>query len=125
MSTEPAASGPEAGHTFRFLWDSRGSSKVVGDADYTDAPHFDGVPHQIEVRGWSLVEALRNAAELPFATLVEADVPWRDAVRRHLQAALELSRLNGYVATDHAGGPYHYCDEALVELLHEVIRDGR
>ena len=54
---------PEDGHTWRFTASARGSYSVVGgpkhDADWWSEPWI------IEVRAWSLPEALRRAAELP------------------------------------------------------------
>lgn len=114
---------PTLGHTFRFLWDSRGSYSV-GNEPPTDAPAFDGIPHVVEVRGWSLTEALRNAAELPFADLMGTRVPYEDAVRSLLHAARDLCRDGGpQTAGDHAGGPFHHADDRLRDLLEEVLHD--
>ena len=66
--------GPEDGHTFRIRYDSRASSKVVGDPEYTDAPDFMGPVHEVQVRAWDLRSALRKAAELPFGELVGTEV---------------------------------------------------
>lgn len=116
--------GPEAGHTFRFLFDLRGSSSVTGDPAHTDESSYSNIPRTFTVRGWSLVEALRNAADMPFAELMgEAD--YEDAVRAHLGAALALMHEYGPKTRDHAGGPHHYADEWLVDLLHELIREAR
>lgn len=74
MSSAEQDEGPEAGHTFRFRFDIRGSSKVVGDPEYTDAPDFMGPVHEIQVRAWNLRDALRKAADLPFAVLMGTEV---------------------------------------------------
>lgn len=67
-------SSPE-GHTFRFRFDIRGSSKVVGDPEHTDAPDFMGPTHEFQVRAWSLRQALLTAAELPFDGLMSTEAP--------------------------------------------------
>ncbi len=56
---------PKDGHTFRFRFDIRPSSRIVGDLEYTDGPDFMGPVHEVQVRAWSLTEALRKAAGLP------------------------------------------------------------
>ena len=66
--------GPKGGHTFRFRFDIRGSSRVVGDLEYTDAPDFMGPVHEVQIRAWNLREALRKAADLPFAALMGNEV---------------------------------------------------
>lgn len=60
---------PEEGHTFRFSWSSRGSYGVVGVEGHTDAGYWDEGA-TVEVRAWSLAEALRKAARLPFPVLM-------------------------------------------------------
>lgn len=85
------ADSPEDGHTFRFRFDIRGSSKVVGDPQRTDGPDFMGPVHEIQVRAWNLRDALRKAADLPFGVLMgtevaepaaeTADAPIRDGER--------------------------------------------
>lgn len=60
---------PEAGHTFRIEAHSRGSYAVVTE-DGTTSPHTDAewmpeTPFVIEVRAWSLSDAMRKAAQLP------------------------------------------------------------
>lgn len=67
---------PEDGHTFRFVFDIRPSSKVTGDAEWTDGPTFMGPAHVIEARGWSLNEALRKVLDLPLA--VKMATIWND-----------------------------------------------
>lgn len=62
---------PEAGHTFRIEAHSRGSYAVLG-ADGKPGPHTDAEwmpehPFVIEVRAWSLRDALAKAAQLPLA----------------------------------------------------------
>ena len=116
--------GPADGHTFRVLFDIRGSAKVVGDPEYTDDREFAGLYRTFEVRGWSLAAALRNAADnVPFAELMAEPDDYKATVRALLTAAVAISRDNGYVAKDHAGGPHHYSDEWLLEQMHEVLRD--
>lgn len=66
--------GPDDGHTFRILFDSRGSYSVVGDAHHTDSPDFDGTYHVVEVRAWSLRDALLKAADLPFPVLLGTEL---------------------------------------------------
>lgn len=61
--------GPEQGHTWRFTVEGRSSGGIwlSGDdrpAAYEDAPYFSGEVWHLEVRGWSLVEGLRRAAQL-------------------------------------------------------------
>ena len=56
---------PDKGHTFRIVFESRGSFKV-GDSDYIQEADWFGPPHQIEVRAWNLRDALLKAAMLPF-----------------------------------------------------------
>lgn len=69
-SADYDAGRPSDGHTFRFRFDIRPSSKVVGDPDYADGPTFMGPVHEIQVRAWSLTAALRKAADLPFGVLM-------------------------------------------------------
>lgn len=57
---------PDQGHTFEITVQSRGSHKVVGDEHHTDSKEFYGDPWTIRARGWSLSEALKRAAEIPF-----------------------------------------------------------
>lgn len=64
-------SEPSEGHTFRISVESRGSYRVTGDPTYRDAPEFDGIPWVMEVRAWSLREALEKAVAVPFATWAE------------------------------------------------------
>lgn len=116
--------GPEGGHTFRFLWESRSSSKVVGDRLYSDAPGYTGGLRMFAVRGWSLRDALTMAAGLPFEVLMGEADDYETTLRGLLTAARDLSRDRGYVAKDHAGGPHHYSDERLVDLLHELLRES-
>lgn len=56
---------PNDGHTFRITFDSRGSSKVRGEREYTDAPAYSGYERTIEVRAWNLRDALMKAAVMP------------------------------------------------------------
>jgi len=61
---------PEAGHTFRLQAVSRGSYAVCDETGepgpHTDADWMPGEePFVIEVRGWSLSQALGKAAQLP------------------------------------------------------------
>jgi hypothetical protein len=56
---------PEDGHTWRIAISLRGSSKVVGEAEHHDAPAFAPLHNWVEVRAWSLSEALVRAAGLP------------------------------------------------------------
>ena len=59
--------GPDDGHTFRITSVSRGSYKVVGEEHHSDAPYFEvDFPFVVEVRAWSLTDAMRKAADLPF-----------------------------------------------------------
>lgn len=69
-TTAEKDAGPEFGHTFRFRFDIRPSSKVVGDPECTDAPDFMGPVSEIQVRAWNLRDALRKAADLPFGVLM-------------------------------------------------------
>jgi hypothetical protein len=70
-----ASLGPEDGHLWRFLVQSRGSyglwdeaqQKVVG---YTDAEDISGEPWTLEVRAWSLTQACLEAAVVPLGTWV-------------------------------------------------------
>jgi len=63
--------GPDDGHTFRFTWCSRGSSKVVGDEHCKDAPQFnEDLAVTIEVRAWSLKAAIEKLGQLPFPVLM-------------------------------------------------------
>lgn len=59
---------PFEGHTFRFEWSVRGSSRVVGESEYKDSNYF-SEPSVFEVRAWSVREALAKAAELSFSAL--------------------------------------------------------
>lgn len=61
--------GPEKGHTWRFLVQSRSSSGIWDpetqqSTGYADAEAFVGEIWSLEVRGWSLVEGLERAAVL-------------------------------------------------------------
>lgn len=113
------------GHTFRFLFDIRGSSKVVGDGAYSDDRDFAGMPGRFEVRGWSLVEALQNAAQLPFGDLMAGGDDYEGTVRELLTFAIRTMHAHAPTTRDHAGGPHHYSDERLVDMLHELIREAR
>lgn len=64
--------GPDQGHTFRITVQSRGSYRIQGDEQYHDEPDFSGPPWVQEVRAWSLMEALRRAQDIPFATWAES-----------------------------------------------------
>lgn len=56
----------DTGHTFRIAIELRGTSKVVGDAHHHDGDAY--YPLQVvEVRAWSLRNALVKAAELPLS----------------------------------------------------------
>ena len=65
--------GPDHGHTFRLTARSRGSYTVAGDPRHTDAPDFGPPMLAVEVRAWSLPQALRKAAELPLSAWVPDD----------------------------------------------------
>lgn len=57
---------PGFGHTFRFTVEVRGSSGILNEHEstpHTDEPFFMGEPWTLEVRAWSLVAALRKAAD--------------------------------------------------------------
>lgn len=69
-----AEEGPDDGHTFRILFDIRGSYSVVGDAHHTDSTNFDGIYHVVEVRAWNLRDALRKAVDLPFEALMGTEL---------------------------------------------------
>lgn len=59
---------PDDGHTFRISVCSRMSSKVVGEPHHTDSPQFDDdLVNLVEVRAWSLSEALEKAALMPLS----------------------------------------------------------
>lgn len=57
--------GPDDGHLFRLSMDLRGSSMVVGDEHHTDDPNWSPDPWTIEVRAWSLREAIAKIHALP------------------------------------------------------------
>jgi hypothetical protein len=61
--------GPEEGHRFRFAVASAGSYAVFDDKGGV-GPHHDtelwGSMRTIEVRAWSLKEAIEKLAEVPF-----------------------------------------------------------
>lgn len=78
---------PDDGHTFRITFDVRGSSKVVGDPHFTDAPAYSGLPHTIEVRAWSLLAALRKALDTPFAELMGEETAGEPYSAEALRAA--------------------------------------
>lgn len=68
---------PADGHIFRFKFSSRGSYSIVGDAQHYFEPveNLETEPvFMFEVQAWSLVEALRKAAEMPFNELVGREV---------------------------------------------------
>lgn len=79
-----APADPELGHTFRISVVSRGSYGIGVGGQHSDADAFDGVPWAVEVRGWSLSEALERAARLPLWAWAEpaGDRPDPD-VERH------------------------------------------
>ena len=65
---------PDHGHTFRFTWCSRGSSKVVGDLEYHDSPQFnEDLAVTVEVRAWNLKAAIEKLGRLPFPVLMGHD----------------------------------------------------
>lgn len=49
---------PDDGHTWAITIGCRSSSKVVGDEHHTDAPQWDDDTVTVEVRAWSLRDAL-------------------------------------------------------------------
>lgn len=65
---------PEHGHTWRFTYSCRGSSKVVGDLEYHDSPDFwDDLAVTVEVRAWNLKAAIEKLGRLPFPVLMGHD----------------------------------------------------
>jgi hypothetical protein len=68
-----APEGPEDGHTWLIAVRSRSSSKVVGDPTHHDAEEFDAEPMTLQVRGWSLAEALAKAAHRGLAAWTMPD----------------------------------------------------
>lgn len=62
---------PWKGHTFRFTMVSRGVTRVHGEpAETTKDADWWGSPITFEVRAWSLVDALKKAALVPFPDLM-------------------------------------------------------
>ncbi len=59
-----ATEGPDAGHLFRISVTGTMSFRVVGEPHHADAD-WESEPWTVEVRAWSLPEAMRKAAELP------------------------------------------------------------
>ena len=55
----------DRGHTFRITVELRGSTIVTGDEHHRDEPGFEPLPHAVEVRAWSLRDALAQATVLP------------------------------------------------------------
>lgn len=74
VEVEAPAPGPDDGHTFRILATCRGSHKVVGDEHHTDSPDFGDIGFQIEVRAWSLVDAMAEAAKHPLPEWTHVDL---------------------------------------------------
>lgn len=63
--------GPANGHTFRITFASRGSYGLMTGPEldlssFEDAKYWDK-PRTVEVRAWSLIEALVKAAALPLS----------------------------------------------------------
>jgi hypothetical protein len=56
---------PADGDTWRIIIESRGSHAVRGEGTHVDAPSFEPLPNWVEVRAWSLSEALILAAGMP------------------------------------------------------------
>lgn len=48
-----------------------------------------------------------------------------DQARWHLYRAITLVRESTRPTTDHAGGPYHYADERVRDLLAELLHERR
>ncbi len=64
--------GPDTGHLFRISVAGTMSSRVVGDLHHTDAD-WEAEPWTVEVRAWSLPEAMRKAADLPLTAWRQPD----------------------------------------------------
>lgn len=62
--TDPG--GPENGHTFRFVWSSRGSYSVSGVPGHSDSGWF-GPDTTVEIRAWNLRGAIQKFLDLPNA----------------------------------------------------------
>lgn len=88
---------PDDGHTFRITFDVRGSSKVVGDPHFTDAPEYSGLPHTIEVRAWSLRAAFAKLLnDVPFAVLMGEETAGEPYSAKALRdAAREFREVGG------------------------------
>lgn len=56
----------DQGHTFEISIRSRGSYIVQGDEHHRDEPDFSGEPYVVQIRAWSLKEALEKAVDVPF-----------------------------------------------------------
>lgn len=48
-----------------------------------------------------------------------------EQARWHLSRAITLVREGTRPATDHAGGPYHYADDRVRDLLAELLHERR
>jgi len=59
MTHDPG--GPEHGHLFRIIVTGRMTSRVVGDPTYYESD-WEAEPWTLEVRAWSLKEAMAKAA---------------------------------------------------------------
>lgn len=64
--------GPDLGHTFRFCIAMRGSSKVVGEPHHHDHDEWHGFK-VVDIRAWSLREALSKAYALPMSAWFEEE----------------------------------------------------
>lgn len=59
--------GPGMGHQFRFAVTVQGSYSIEGDSKHYDSdPNTISEPFTLTVRAWSLPEACRVAAAIPF-----------------------------------------------------------
>lgn len=120
----PAAEGPDDGHTFEIETRSRGSYITLGDTGHSDADDW-GSNGAVEVRAWSLREALVKAASLPLdawpglvndepseAAPVEVNTPeLRWHISRLLQRQLAPS-IGRYRTTRIAGLIFKLLDDA-------------
>lgn len=66
--TQPTLdAGPGSGHQFRFSVTVQGSYSIEGDPRHYDSdPDTISDPFCLTVRAWSLAEACREAAQMPF-----------------------------------------------------------
>lgn len=100
--------GPAAGHTFRITVLCRGAYGITGDPKRYDEKEFDdGFMLPVEVRAWSLKQALLKAADLPFGTWfpeevmdifeLPADVAERE---RRVEQAIHSGEMDGFTVDD-------------------------